>query len=196
MDVKHFKSLSKKWAFKLREDARDIEQEIIVFYLSRVSESKNLDIFLPGHEGALFELLKHKVRGNNLESLGGSGRRLGGAGDDEDACEIEIPETCASPDELADVLEMRLSFENLFCLELDQIDELNNLAGTDLGDAFGFTGANGRAVLSQLKRQIVASAQNRISANARAAKPRLQSDVKSRVPSHSGAKGQPQTATA
>ena len=35
MDIKHFESLSKKWAFKLREDARDIEQEIITFYLSR-----------------------------------------------------------------------------------------------------------------------------------------------------------------
>ena len=188
MDAKHFKSLSKKWAFKLREDARDIEQEIIVFYLSRMSEGKNLDIFLPGHEGALFELLKHKVRGNNLESLGGSGRRLGGAGDGDDACEIEIQEEGELPDEKVDQLEKRLSFEALFCLELDQIDELNNLAGTDLGDAFGFTGANGRAVLSQLKRQIVASAQNRISATARAAKPRSQS--------RSGAKGQPQTATA
>jgi hypothetical protein len=31
MDTKHFRSVSKKWAFKLREDARDIEQEIIVF---------------------------------------------------------------------------------------------------------------------------------------------------------------------
>jgi len=84
MDTKHFRSLSKKWAFKLREDARDIEQEIIVFYLARQSESKNLDIFRPGHEGALFELLKHKIRGNNLESLGGSGRRLGGVGDEDD----------------------------------------------------------------------------------------------------------------
>ena len=78
MDIKHFESLSRKWAHKLREDARDIEQEIIAFYLSRRSEDKNLDIFQPGHEGALFELLKHKIRGNNLESLGGSGRRFGG----------------------------------------------------------------------------------------------------------------------
>ena len=187
MDAKHFKSLSKKWAFKLREDARDIEQEIVVFYLSRMSEGKNLDIFMPGHEGALFELLKHKVRGNNLESLGGSGRRLGGAGEEDETCEIEIQEACASPDEMADALEGRLNFEQLFCTELDQIDELNNLAGTDLGDAFGFTGANGRAVLSQLKRQIVASAQNRISANARAAK----SSAKPR----SRAKDRPQTAT-
>ena len=70
MDIKHFKSLSRKWSFKLREDARDIEQEIITFYLTRQSENKNLDIFLAGHEGALFELLKHKIRGNNLESLG------------------------------------------------------------------------------------------------------------------------------
>lgn len=192
MDTKHFKSLSKKWAFKLREDARDIEQEIIVFYLSRKSEGKNLDIFMPGHEGALFELLKHKIRGNNLESLGGTGRRLGGMGegegDDDDACEIEIQEEGASPDDMAELLERRLSFEELFCLELDQIDELNNLAGTDLGDAFGFTGANGRAVLSQLKRQIVASAQNRVSAKARAAKPPSRA--------RSGAKGQPQTASA
>lgn len=50
MDIKHFRSLSKKWAFKLREDALDIEQEIIVFYLTRQSENKSLDIFLPGHE--------------------------------------------------------------------------------------------------------------------------------------------------
>jgi len=188
MDAKHFKSLSKKWAFKLREDARDIEQEIIVFYLSRKSEGKNLDIFLPGHEGALFELLKHKVRGNNLESLGGSGKQQGGAGNGDEASEIEIQEACESPDEMVELLKKRLSFEELFCLELDQIDELNNLAGTDLGDAFGFTGANGRAVLSQLKRQIVTSAQNRVSANARAAKPPSRG--------RSTAKGQPQTATA
>lgn len=189
MDAKHFKSLSKKWAFKLREDPRDIEQEIIVFYLSRQAERKSLDIFVPGHEGALFELLKHKIRGNNLESLGGSGRLLGGMGEGagDDGCDIEIQEGCASPDELAEALEKRLSFEQLFCLELDQIDELNNLAGTDLGDAFGFTGANGRAVLSQLKRQIVTGAQHRVSATARAAKPRVQS--------RSGAKDQPNTAT-
>lgn len=70
MDINHFKSLSRKWSFKLREDALDIEQEMIVFYLSRQSQGKSLDIFVPGHEGALFELLKHKIRGNNLESLG------------------------------------------------------------------------------------------------------------------------------
>jgi hypothetical protein len=40
-----------------------------------------------------------------------------------------------------------------------------------LGDAFGFTGANGRAVLSQLKKQIVVSAQKRFNANLRAVKP-------------------------
>ena len=170
MDTKHFRSLSKKWAFKLREDARDIEQEIITFYLTRQSEGKNLDIFLPGHEGALFELLKHKIRGNNLESLGGSGRRLGGARDEDDAGAVDIQDELESPDEVADQLEKRLRFEQVFCEELDQIDELNNLAGSDLGDAFGFTGANGRAVLSQLKRQIVASAQMRFNANLRAVK--------------------------
>ena len=171
MDIKHFKSLSKKWAFKLREDSRDIEQEIITFYLTRQSENKNLDIFLPGHEGALFELLKHKIRGNNLESLGGSGKRSGGDGDEGDAGKIEIRDEIESPDEKADQLEKRLQFEQAFCHELDQIDELNNLAGRDLGDAFGFTGANGRAVLSQLKKEIVASAQKRFSANLRAGKP-------------------------
>ncbi|MDD3935947.1 hypothetical protein [Rhodoferax sp.] len=170
MDTKHFKSLSKKWAFKLREDAQDIEQEIIIFYLARQSENKNLDIFLPGHEGALFELLKHKVRGNNLESLGGSGRRLGSAGADDEACEIDTHDELESPDEKADQLDKRLQFEQVFCQELDQIDELNNLAGSDLGEAFGFTGANGRAVLSQLKKQIVASAQKRFNANLQAGK--------------------------
>ncbi|MGV0983547.1 MAG: hypothetical protein ACOYB2_03265 [Limnohabitans sp.] len=170
MDTKHFKSLSKKWAFKLREDAQDIEQEITIFYLTRQSENKNLDIFLPGHEGALFELLKHKVRGNNLESLGGSGRRLGSAGDDDEACEIDIHDEFESPDEKTDQLDKRLQFEQVFCNELDQIDELNNLAGSDLGDAFGFTGANGRAVLSQLKKQIVDSAQKRFNANLQAGK--------------------------
>ncbi len=170
MDTKHFRSLSKKWAFKLREDARDIEQEIITFYLTRQSGNKNLDIFLPGHEGALFELLKHKIRGNNLESLGGSGRRLGSAGDDDEACEIDIHDEFESPDEKADQLDKRLQFEQVFCNELDQIDELNNLAGSDLGDAFGFTGANGRAVLSQLKKQIVDSAQKRFNANLQAGK--------------------------
>ena len=173
MDTKHFRALSKKWAFKLREDARDIEQEIILFYLARQAENKNLDIFRPGHEGALFELLKHKIRGNNLESLGGSGRRLGGVGDEDDAGEIDIDihDAFESPDEKADQLERRLQFEQVFCQELDQIDELDNLAGSDLGDAFGFTGANGRAVLSQLKKQIVASAQKRFNANLQAAKP-------------------------
>ena len=190
MDVKHFKSLSKKWAFKLREDALDIEQEMVVFYLSRLSEGKNLDIFMPGNEGALFELLKHKVRGNNLESLGGSGRRLGGAGEEDEVCDIEIQEGCESPEELADALEQRLNFEELFCNELDQIDDLNNLAGTDLGDAFGFTGANGRAILSQLKKQIVASAQGRISANERATKSIGPLDSKLRA----RARGRPQTA--
>lgn len=171
MDAKHFRSLSKKWAFKLREDPQDIEQEIITFYLIRQSESKNLDIFLPGHEGALFELLKHKIRGNNLESLGGSGRRMGGSGDDDDAGEVNIQDAVESPDDVADQLEKRLQFEQVFCEELDQIDDLNNLAGSDLGDAFGFTGANGRAVLSQLKKQIVASAQKRFNANLQAGKP-------------------------
>ena len=172
MDTKHFRSLSKKWAFKLREDARDIEQEIITFYLTRQFENKNLDIFLPGHEGALFELLKHKIRGNNLESLGGSGRGLGGVGDEDDAGEIDIDihDEFESPDEKVDQLDKRLKFEQVFCQELDQIDELNNLAGSDLGDAFGFTGANGRAVLSQLKKQIVASAQKRFNANLRVVK--------------------------
>lgn len=171
MEIKHFRSLSRKWASKLREDAQDVEQEIIVFYLMRQSENKNLDVFQPGHEGALFELLKHKIRGNNLESLGGSGRRLGGADDDDDVGKIDIEDDIESPDEVADQLEKRLHFEQTFSRELDQIDELNNLAGTDLGDAFGFTGANGRAVLSQLKKEIVASAQRRFSANSRVAKP-------------------------
>lgn len=170
MDLKHFKSLSKKWAFKLREDARDIEQEIIAFYLARQSEDKNLDIFQPGHEGALFELLKHKIRGNNLESLGGTGRRRGGAGDDDDDGQIELAEKIESPDETADLLEQRLHFEQTCCDELEQLDELNNLAGSDLGATFGFTGANGRAVLSQLKKDIVVRAEKRISANLRAAK--------------------------
>ena len=141
------------------------------YFLSHPAvRKKNLDIFLPGHEGALFELLKHKVRGNNLESLGGSGRRLGSAGDDDEACEIDIHDEFESPDEKADQLDKRLQFEQVFCNELDQIDELNNLAGSDLGDAFGFTGANGRAVLSQLKKQIVDSAQKRFNANLQAGK--------------------------
>jgi hypothetical protein len=184
MDIKHFRSLSKKWAFKLREDPRDIEQEIITFYLTRQSESRNLDVFRPGHEGALFELLKHKIRGNNLESLGGSGRRLGGVGDEDEACNIDLHDAFESPDEKEDQFDKRLQFEQVFCQELDQIDELNNLAGSDLGDAFGFTGANGRAVLSQLKKQIVASAQKRFNANLRAVKP------------SSRAKARQQTATA
>jgi hypothetical protein len=170
MDLKHFKSLSKKWALKLREDARDIEQEIIAFYLARQSEDKNLDIFQPGHEGALFELLKHKIRGNNLESLGGTGRRRGGAGDDDDDGQIELAEKIESPDETADLLEQRLHFEQTFCDELEQLDELNNLAGSDLGATFGFSGANGRAVLSQLKKDIVARAEKRVNANLRVAK--------------------------
>jgi hypothetical protein len=62
------------------------------------------------------------------------------------------------------------SLSQAFSSELDQIDELNNLAGSDLGDAFGFTGANGRAVLSQLKKEIVASAQRRFNAKLPAAK--------------------------
>ena len=184
MDIKHFKLLSKNWAFKLREDARDIVQEIIIFYLARESEGKNLDIFQPGHEGALFELLKHKIRGNNLESLGGSGRRFGGADEKEDEGKIDIQDEIESPDEMADQFEQRLQFEEAFSGELDQIDELNNLAGSDLGDAFGFTGANGRAVLSQLKKEIVASAQKRFNANLRAVKP------------SSRAKARQQTATA
>jgi len=170
VDKKHFKLLSHKWAYKLREDAQDIEQEIIAFYLFRASEGKNMDIFMPGHEGALFELLKHKVRGNNLESLGGSGKRQGGAADDEDMGEFDIPDVMEVPEEAVDQLELRLQFERMFCQELDQIDELNNLAGTDLGDAFGFTGANGRAVLSQLKRQIIAGAQKRFNAKSQVAK--------------------------
>lgn len=170
MDDIHFRSLSKKWAFKLREDAQDIEQEIIAFYLARQSERKNLDIFLPGHEGALFELLKHKIRGNNLESVGGSGRSLAHLGDESDALGVDIQDEIDLPDEKADLLEMRLLFEQAFCHELDQIDELSNLAGSDLGEAFGFTGANGRAILAQLKKQIVASAQKRFSAKPPAGK--------------------------
>jgi hypothetical protein len=83
-------------------------------------------------------------------------------------CDIE--DDIESPDEVVDQLEKRLQFEQVFCQELDQIDQLNNLAGSDLGDAFGFTGANGRAVLSQLKKQLVASAQKRFNASQRAAK--------------------------
>jgi len=169
MDVKHFKSLSKKWSFKLREEAQDIEQEMMTFYLVRQSEGKNLDIFQPGHEGALFELLKHKIRGNNLESLGGSGRRLGGAGDEDDQGMFDIQDEIETLDDMVDQLDRRLQFEQAFCHELDQIDELNNLAGSDLGDAFGFTGANGRAVLSQLKKEIVAGAQRRFNATVPAA---------------------------
>lgn len=184
MDINHFKSLSKKWSFKLREDAVDIEQEMIVFYLSRQSQGKSLDIFVPGHEGALFELLKHKIRGNNLESLGGSGRRLAGLDADDDDCQIEIPDAFESPDEQADHLELRLQFEHMFGSELDQLDELNNLAGSDLGETFGFTGANGRAVLSQLKKDIISRAQKRFNANSRAVK------------SSSRVKAQPQTVTA
>lgn len=170
MDKRHFKLLAHKWAYKLREDAQDVEQEIIAFYLARASEGKSMDIFMPGHEGALYELLKHKVRGNNLESLGGSGKRQGGAVDDDDTGEFDFPDGIDVPEEAAEHLEWRLQFERLFCHELDQIDELNNLAGTDLGDAFGFTGANGRAVLSQLKRQIVAGAQKRFNAKSQVAK--------------------------
>jgi len=170
MDIQHFRSLSRKWASKLREDAQDVEQEIVVFFLTRQSENKAMDVFQPGHEGALFELLKHKIRGNNLESLGGSGRRFGGANDEDAEGKIDIEDDIESPDEVADQLEKRLHFEQTFSRELDQIDELNNLAGSDLGDAFGFTGANGGAVLSQLKKEIVASAQRRFNANLRAAK--------------------------
>ncbi len=180
MDINHFKSLSKKWSFKLREDALDIEQEMIVFYLSRQSQGKSLDIFVPGHEGALFELLKHKIRGNNLESLGGSGRRLAGSDTDDDEGQIELPDAFESPDEQADQLERRLQFEHMFGSELDQLDELNHLAGSDLGETFGFTGANGRAVLSQLKKDIIARAQKRFSANSRAVKP--SSPAKGRQP--------------
>jgi len=171
MDIKHFRSLSRRWASKLREDAQDVEQEIVAFYLTRQSENKGIDIFQPGHEGALFELLKHKIRGNNLESLGGSGKRFGGADNEDDEGKLDIEDDIESPDEVADQLEKRLHFEQTFSRELDQIDELSNLAGSDLGDAFGFTGANGRAVLSQLKKEIVANAQRRFSANLRAAKP-------------------------
>lgn len=184
MDINHFKSLSKKWSFKLREDALDIEQEMIVFYLSRQSQGMSLDIFVPGHEGALFELLKHKIRGNNLESLGGSGRRLAGTEADDDADQIELVDGIESPDEQADKLEQRLQFEHMFGSELDQLDELNNLAGSDLGETFGFTGANGRAVLSQLKKDIISRAQKRFNANSRAVK------------SSYRVKAQPQTVTA
>jgi hypothetical protein len=170
MDIQHFRSLSRKWAPKLRENAQDVEQEIVVFYLTRQSENRAMDVFQPGHEGALFELLKHKIRGNNLESLGGSGKSFGGADDEDDEGKSDIEDDIESPDEVVDQLEKRLQFEQVFCQELDQIDQLNNLAGNDLGDAFGFTGANGRAVLSQLKKQLVASAQKRFNASQRAAK--------------------------
>jgi hypothetical protein len=89
-----------------------------------------------------------------------------------------------SPDEQADQLEQRLQFEHMFGSELDQLDELNNLAGSDLGETFGFTGANGRAVLSQLKKDIISRAQKRFNANSRAVK------------SSSRVKAQPQTVTA
>jgi hypothetical protein len=45
MDTKHFESLSKKWAHKLREDARDIEQEIIAFYCPGALKTRTWTFF-------------------------------------------------------------------------------------------------------------------------------------------------------
>jgi hypothetical protein len=101
-----------------------------------------------------FELLKHKIRGNNLESLGGSGRRFGGANDEDAEGKIDIEDDMVNhPMKWPISLKSACILKQTFSRELDQIDELNNLAGSDLGDAFGFTGANGRAVLSQLKKR-------------------------------------------
>lgn len=166
MDSKHFKSLSKKWTFKLKETAEDIEQEISLLYLTRQAENKNLDIFEPGNEGALFDLLKHKIRGNNLESVGGSGKRST-AGQDEDDPIFEIKDELVDLEEKSAQLEIRFRFEQTFCKELDQLDQLNNLAGTDLGEVCGFTGANGRLILTQLKKDVVKSARKRIATKPR-----------------------------
>lgn len=175
MDTKHFKSLSKKWAFKLKEEAEDIEQEITLFFLTRQAEGKSLDVFQKGNEGALFELLKHKIRGNNLESMGGSGKRRGGAGDEGDESDLpEIKDEIESPDDKADQLKSRFEFEKQFCKELDQLDELSEMAGSHLGETFGFTGANGRMILAKLKKDIVVSAERRISAKQQSPKPRSQ----------------------
>lgn len=148
MDTKHFKSLSKKWAFKFREDPQDIEQEITLFYFVRQAENKNLDIFRPGHEGALFTLLQHKIRGNNLESLGGTG-------DVEAIIPIQVQDEIEYPDETFEAIEKRCDLESKLDQELNEFDNLDNLAGTDLGETFGFTGANGRAILAQLKNKII-----------------------------------------
>lgn len=180
MDAKHFKILSQKWAHKLREDARDIEHEIIIFYLVRQSERKNMDVFQPGHEGALFELLKHKIRGNNLESVGGSGKRSTSS-DDDDEPVFEIKDELIDFEEKAEQLEERTNFEEKFEKELDQLDQLNNLAGSDLGEACGFSGANGRLILAQLKKDIVESAKKRITSKPRASKPGARRRVKAQM---------------
>jgi hypothetical protein len=159
MDQKNIKSLAKKWEFALKDDAEDIQQEILLLFYSRKSNGDNLDIFDAGNEGALFKILEF-TRKNRITSVGGSGKKNGGYADDNEP-EMLIADAVFCHEEYRDNIEKRLDFENSFSTELDELDNLDYLSGTDLGQAFGFTGSNGRLVLADLKKKIISKAKKR-----------------------------------
>ena len=160
MDKKRINKLATMWEFSLRESSEDIAQEIFLLFYTFQSNDEKTDIFDVGNEGALFEKLKYIIKGNNIHSLGGSGKGLGGSVDNDDP-EILIKDSTFSNEEYQDEIESRFNFENAFSNELEELDNLNYLSGNDLGKAFGFTDSNGRLVLADLKKKIISKAQKR-----------------------------------
>jgi hypothetical protein len=165
MDTQQYDKLAKKWSHSLKIEFEDVKQEILLLLLERKNSGESFDIFLPGNEGALFDVIKWNLMGGSWKvtpSIGGSGAKKGelhSEFDDEQIIEDEY-----DPEAESDLLKKRFDFETLFEKELDQLDEIDNLAGSDLGNVFGFSSANGRSVNSQLKSQIIEKAKKRFSA--------------------------------
>ena len=165
MDTQQYDKLAKKWSLSLKIEFEDVKQEILLLLLERKNSGESMDIFLPGNEGALFEVIKWDLMGGSWKitpSIGGSGPKKGELHPEFD--DEQIIEDVCNPEDESDLLIKRFDFETAFEKELDQLDEIENLTGTELGNVFGFSGANGRSVNTQLKSQIIEKAKKRFSA--------------------------------
>jgi hypothetical protein len=81
-----------------------------------------------------------------------------------DEPDFQIKDEAFCPDSKKEEMEKRFEFESMFANELDELDQLDSMIGSDLGQAFGFSGANGRAVLADLRENIIKKAKKRFSA--------------------------------
>lgn len=163
MNQQHISNLAKKWSSKFKCDWEDIAQEINLFYYTRLASGETLDIFEKNNEGALCKIMDFKLRGSSVCSVGGTGKR-DGKKEDIDEPDFQIKDEAFCPDSKKEEIEKRFEFENMFANELDELDQLDSIIGNDLGQAFGFSGANGRAVLSDLRENIIKKAKKRFTA--------------------------------